>query len=358
MSTAAAGTPLEVRLPQSFPVRPYVPDGGMSLGGALQLVGTLGLAGIILGGVASWISRFFYLVLLFPIGIGLCLGWVGCGCIRAFKIRRPLTCGVAGFVAGCLAMLSMHSFDYRHFEATLAAEAADDLELLRTIARNARQIEADPSGIPEEERAQVLEFIGEMEKDPQLRRALLVDSLWSYLDFAAHQGVELKRGAGHGINLGYWGSYIYWGIEALIVAGIAFGVMKGAAAEPFCGDCLAWKAAAAWGPLSHPDAVEQSLREGRVEQFESDPAAMGEQVVVTAFRCPTCEDAGEIDVRVERLTVNSKGEVQRKQTLQVTYPAEAYSVLAAACGPRESLPPATAPSESPETDADAPPEAT
>ncbi len=358
MSTAAAGSPLEFRWPQSFPVRLYVPDGGMSLGGAMQLVGTLGLAGIILGGIASFISRFFYLVLLFPIGIGLLLGWVGSRCIRAFKIRRPLTCGVAGFVAGCLAMLSMHYFDYRHFEVTLAAEAGEDLELLQSIARDAERIKANPSDIPEEQRADVLAFIGELEKDPQLRRALLVDSLWSYLDFSAHQGVELKRGAGNGINLGYWGSYIYWGIEALIVAGIAFGVMKGAAAEPFCGECIAWKAAETWGPLSHPEAVEQSLREGRVEPFESDIAGKGEQVAVTAFRCPTCADAGEIDVRVERLTVNSKGEVQRKRTVQVTYPAEAYRALAAACTPRTADLSATSPADSLEADADASPEAT
>lgn len=357
MSTDAARSPLEVRLPQTFPVQPYVPDGGMSLGGALQLVGTLGLAGIILGGIASYISRFFYLVLLFPIGIGLLLGWVGGRCIRAFKIRRPLTCGAAGFVAGCLAMLSLHYFDYRHFETTLAEEAGGDLELLRTIARNAEEIKAHPSDIPEEERSDVLEFIGELEKDPQLRRALLVDSLASYIDFAAHEGVELKRGAGNGINLGYWGSYIYWGLEALIVAGIAFGLMQGAAAEPFCGDCLVWKRSETWGPLSHPEAVEHSLREGRIERFEFDPAAAGPQVEVTVYRCPTCEEGGDLDVRVERLTRNSKGEVQRTRTLQATYPAEAYAALAVACMPPLAEPPPAASRAVGEDDAEVAPPA-
>lgn len=358
MSTDAAPSPQEVRLPQVFPVQPYVSDGGMSLGGALQLVGTLGLAGMILGGIASFLSRFFYLVLLFPIGIGLLLGYVGSRCIRAFKIRRPLTCGAAGFVAGCLAMLSLHYFDYRHFETLRAEDAAADLERLQTIARHAEQIKAHPSDIPEEERADVLEFIGELEQDPQLRRALLVDSLGSYLDFAAHEGVELNHGAGKGINLGYWGSYIYWGLEALIVAGIAWGMMQGAAAEPFCGVCLVWKSSETWGPLSHPEAVEQSLREGRIERFEFDPAAAGARVEVTVFRCPICKEGGDLDVRVERLTTNSKGEVQRTRRLQATYPAEAYAALAAACASPLSEPPLAASTAVVDADAGAFPQAT
>lgn len=335
---APAPPPPDVRLPQSFTVREYTPDGGISFGGALQLVGFLGLAGIILGAIASFVSRFFYMVILFPIAIGLCVGWVGKRCITAFRIRRPRTCGVAGFIAGCLAMLSMHHFDYQHWQSTLEADVAAagaELTSLQAVARDADRIKSDPSAIPEGDRADVLEFIAELDDNPELRRALLVDSVWSYIDFAAHQGVELKRGGGggNGVNLGYVGSYIYWGIEALIVAGVAFGVMAGQAGQPFCSACDAWKVGQTLGPLSQPTHVRAALDDGVLNLFTLDPADTGDKVQVTLFRCPHCDDAGDVDVRLEQLTLNSKGELQTKQILQVTYPGDAYEALVAACSP-------------------------
>jgi len=326
----------EVRLPQNFPVKPYRPDGGFSLGGALQLIGFLGLAGIILGAIASFVSRYFYLLLIFPLAIGFGVGYVGNLCIKRFKIRRPLTCGVAGFVAGGLAMLSMHYFNYRHFESSVVAEVGQEqFDTMRAIARNADALRANPEAIPEEERADILEFLGELDKNEDFRRALLVDSVFSFIDYRAYQGVEISSGRGgkrdKGINLGYVGSYIYWVAEALVVAGLAFFTMKGEAAQPFCGACELWKVGEPWGPLSHAGEIKTALEEGRVEQFGFDPTSSTHHAVVTAFRCPECGDAGEIDIRIEGMTTNAKGEVQRTQLLQATYPGEAYPALELAC---------------------------
>ncbi|MEZ6064274.1 MAG: hypothetical protein R3B90_00875 [Planctomycetaceae bacterium] len=346
-------------LPKTFDAQPYRPDGGLSIGGLLQLVGLLGLTGIILGAIASWISQWFYLVLMFPIGIGALVGGVGNWGIKQFRIRRPLTCAVAGFAAGCLAMLSMHYFDYQRVDANIDKELANRIAAeistnpgndidgpmndekarkiateraarVRDLARNFDTYQPKAAELPVKEQ----EFLQVLGEAPEIRRGLGISSLWTYLDHAAHQGVELKRGAqqGNGANLGYTGSIIYWGIEALIVAGMAFAVMKDTAGQPFCGECESWKVAASWGPMTSPNEVRTALEQGRLEAFPYDPTSSAGVVYTEAYRCPNCDD-GDIAVKLEQVTLNSKGEPQRKLLTQVSYPQDAWGALRAACSP-------------------------
>ncbi len=331
MSDTALVVDREKHLPRTFEVEPYRTDGGISLGGAFQLIGLLGLTGIILGAIASYISQYFYLILLFPFGIGIVVAFVGNFCIRKFHIRRPLTCGVAGFVAGCLAMISMHYFDYQRFDSTLQQGIGEGLPVLREMALNFEALKENLASAPDDERETIQIFVDEVNANPLFLEALLVDSLPGYIEFQAKQGVTIGRGGRGGVNLGSIGSYVYWGMEAIIVAGLAFVVMKGTANEPYCTGCNEWKVAEAWGPLSAGEAVTEAIKAGRVEKFSFDPNLAGKQVLVTAFRCQECEDESNVDVRVEAISLNNKGEVTRNQLTQVTYPGLAYHFLFAAC---------------------------
>ncbi|MGH7174448.1 MAG: hypothetical protein ACRELG_29630, partial [Gemmataceae bacterium] len=101
--------------PPRFQTQPYVPDGNFPpLGLALTLGGGL-MAAVLVGFLASVIGQWFYLVVLFPLLIGLALGGVGMAFIKIGKLRSPLLAGVAAGLSGIMAMGTMHYVNYQRF---------------------------------------------------------------------------------------------------------------------------------------------------------------------------------------------------------------------------------------------------
>jgi hypothetical protein len=269
---------------------------------------------------------------VFPILIGCVIGGVGAACIKRFHIRHSIYCGISGLLAGALAMLAMHYFDFRAFQDELRARIEPGSDELFAIARNVDEITAPDSDAPQE----LQDFAVQLKQDPLWLRALQVESLFDYLDFQAENGVEIGRGVGGGgqgnINLGYVGSYIYWLIEAGLVAGFAFGIMKASAAEPYCIACSQWKRPYMMGFYANPSEIHAALKEGRLEQWT--PTELGSEPLakVTLTNCPTCLDEAPIDVVVEQVTKNKKGEVATKRLGRLTYPAGSFAPLVAALG--------------------------
>lgn len=308
----------------------YQADGALALGSAFQIVGLLGLLGIVLGVVFGVISRFFYLILLFPIVIGGCIGAAGSACIRRFHVRNPLLCGFAGFFAGCLAMFTVQYTGYRIFEKNLVEALGPEGLAVRELALRRDEIRAGWETATEEEKA----VIEELETNPEGLEALRTNNVWRYMDLMAHRGVEINSGrGGGGINLGYTGSYIYWAIETLIVAGLAYSLMSKAAAAPYCSDCSRWKEAQLYGPFNDSAEIARAVREGTLSQFPNDPQAGVTDAMITVYTCPNCQHEGTADVLVEKWTTNGKGEVSKKQLTQMTYPGASIPVLATICTP-------------------------
>lgn len=313
-----------------FEVRPYKADGGYSMGGVLQLIGTLGICGMILGAITSFISQYFYLVLLFPIVIGGIMGAIGAFFIKMFHIRAPLMCGLAGFIAGCLAMIAVQFTDYRNFQSQLGPDA----EVLMEIADNFDELKANMEELPEEVKA----LIEELDQNPEFLRALRVKTFFDYVDFSAHQGVEIGRArGGKAMNLGYTGSYIYWGVEMLIVAGIAFMIMSGAADEPYCPECGVWKDQRVLRDIDDATHVSNRLSSGHIEAFPVGESTAMPDARVTLSVCPDCGEEGDIDVKVERVKVNAKEEESTSMLSHTTYPGEALAVLIQGCDTHVAL---------------------
>jgi hypothetical protein len=299
-----------------FDTVPYQPDGGFSQAGFGMLLALSMVAGVGLGWLASFIGQWFYLILVFPIAIGLVLGFVGVLGIKLGKVRKPLLGGVAGFFGGCVAMVGMQYFDYLRFEREELPRIRDELIREMRVHRPAR---------------------GQPVPEPTLdevRQAIGVENFFDYVDSVAEQGVKLTRaGRGGGINLGYVGTYIYWAVELLIVAGLAFLIGASAASEPFCQECNLWKESKKLGtfqapPGQPPTAVAEVLTSGAVGRLaEFQPAPEGGNLLLTAAVCPHCRSAGYVDVKLEHITVNSKNETQTNQLAHVTYPGAVLAVF-------------------------------
>src|SRR5262249_30769619 len=123
----------------------------------------------------------------------------------------------------------------------------------------------------------------------------------------------------------YVGSYIYWLVELAIMAGIALGVTASHAARPFCALCGRWKEAKQLGviKLAGPTGLElfRSGELGRQIQGRPGPTAG------TIATCPVRAAESTVEVKLEEVWQNKRGEVMRKNLGMLTYPGEALQTL-------------------------------
>jgi hypothetical protein len=331
---------------QRFEVHKYEPDGGSTLGGTALLAVSGFCAAALLGALASFVGQWFYLVLVFPFAIGLGVGLASMWAIEVGRIRNRVIAGACAFLAGCVAMLVMHFCDYLRFQSTLREELAAAPPQAAAILGQMPELIATRQQQPPE----IQRVIAELEKEPLEFRALLVRSFPGYVDYAAHVGVSIGRvhdvGKDHGLNLGYIGSYIYWVVEVLVVAGFAFFLASTAAAKPYCIQCEKWKKSQSLGslqPAAEP-AVE-AIREGDLTRLhEHRPSTQAGEILVDAAICPGCRESGTIDLKVQRAVKNKKGEISKTELAHVTYPGSALAPLQSLfSAPAETAPAAPPP---------------
>jgi hypothetical protein len=267
--------PLPARpAPPRFDAVPYEPDGGAPAGGvALLLAGTLGAAALIGLGV-SFLHEYFYIVLFMPMLMGGLVGLAGVGLVRAGKVRNPGVATVIGVLGGVAVMFFMHYWDALRF---------------------------------------------------------LAGDLLDYLDLRATAGVTISHTGGGqgGMNLGYVGSWIYWVVETAIAAAIAGVVVRLPTASPFCAACGVWKEARPLGSLEAPLPVAKSaVEEGEVARLmECRRPAAAQGLRLQAHVCPRCEHDGEVEITLENVLRNPKGQNQTVTVTRTTYPGDVLSYL-------------------------------
>jgi len=289
-----------------FETSPYRPDGGCPPVGALFVAATTFLGAVILGWLVSFIGQWLYLIVIFPVALGFGVGLVGSWAVRRGKVRNPVCAGILGLAAGCLAMVAVHYFDYER-------------------------------------------FLGELEKVIPGARAR-GPSFLTFVDVMAQRGVHIGK-VGHGndkgFNLGYVGSYIYWALEVLGVGLFSFALVRLAAQAPFCTACNTWKEERKLGQVSMPaHAVVSALTTGEIVKLaEADFHDTKGTLVFKAAVCPKCGEEAPVDVRLEQITVNEKGQQNANELAHMTYPGEALAVLeslAQAASPVSAAAPAEA----------------
>jgi hypothetical protein len=294
--------------------QPYEPDGGFSPPGLPLLFGVLFVAGVVFGWLASFIGQWFYLILVFPLGIGFCLALIGVFMGKVAKLRSPFLGGFAGLFAAVVAMLSIHWFDYQRFEN-------ERQELL------ALQFPEQVRGVPVQERMEI-----ETAKKMQ-DRLRSVDSFAKFMNFEAEEGVTISSHGGKGgLNLGYYGSWIYWIAEFGVVAFLCFAGLHASAKDPFCTQCNSWKKERDLATLdSNCEELKCILEDGDLAKLRALQVAPvpGVAAFISAAVCPTCGATAPIAVKLGRIAANAKGEKIRTEVLHVNYPGDALAELEA-----------------------------
>jgi hypothetical protein len=257
---------------RTYRADPYQPDGGVPLGGLLLTVVLSFISALLIGAVVSFFHQWFYLVLVFPAAMGAGVGAAGISAIRSGKLRSPLLGGLVGIAAGILVMLTSLYGDY--------------LRVLWEVHTQA----------------------------PELRALEQDFSFVEFMDMRADQGVAIGRvgrGNDKGMNLGYIGSYIYWGVEIALAAGIAFSMMRPPTRKPFCSGCQLWKKSEVLGGLHvGRETIKGIMDEGDLPQLFKPGLPTGFPVIFTALVCPECADRGTVEINLREVAINAKGEPQ------------------------------------------------
>jgi hypothetical protein len=313
-----------------FDATPYVPDGGFSVVGLVMLFVGLAVAGALMGVITFYVSKLIYFILIFPMLIGIVIGGIGAFLVKRGKIRSPWVAGAAGLLAGILAMLTVHFLSYREFmderEAALAANP-----FLKNVGKNGRDLLINiniPAG-PERER---------------VKREMAVDSFQAYIDHSAHEGVTIQHGAGKqgGMNLGYYGTYIYWMVETLIVACIVFGMTRKPAQEPFCTLTNEWKNARCGDNFLVPIEVGSAtaataLMEGdlgKLAEIKAQGANSPGQTEPVRLYVPTSPNHFEqctLEAKLVKFVAGKQGQQEEKILAVATYPASALPAFETFC---------------------------
>lgn len=267
---------------------PYRAEGGCSLVRLPLFVAGVLLGGLFFGWLASTLGQVCYLILLFPLGVGMALAYVGGAAVRWARVRNPTLAAAVGLAGGTLAVLTMHQCDYQQTRRHLRAQSAAVPDVVR-------------------------------------QRLGTDDSLRGYLDAVARVGVTVCDRGDTGFNLGYYGSWVYWGAELVVVAGLALFGTRAASVRPFCAGCGSWKGERVLGSLRESDTVLPLMRRGDLAGLDGGSAAGGRGVSLSAAACSRCGTEAPIDVRLERLAA-----VRGRPTGELayfSYPGEALSVL-------------------------------
>ena len=305
-------------------VHPYSPQGGYSsAGSAVCILGAL-VAAAIMGFVTSWVGQYFYLVILFPIVVGLVVGTTLRFAIRFGKVRSPWLGGLAGLLGGALSTIMMLFFDYQRHLSEVAKLDPVILARLQN-ADKLRLGDMAPFGIDQAE-------WNEMKKAIQIVK---IKNFLEYIDYAAQEGVSIGKGGQQGINLGYYGTLTYYVVEMLVIAGVALGIAKSAASEPFCDECNQWEENKEIARF----LVKNDRLNGWVESYQKGhPVARSEveslapdgaNVAVSISRCMNCGANVPLEFKMEAITLDNKGNETRTQLTHLTFPGEAEAVLQA-----------------------------
>jgi len=252
----------------------------------------VGLAALFLGWALSVVGRVWYVILLSPLALGAGVAAAGVLAVRLARLRNGLVAGSIGLAGALSALLFMHWLDYQR-------------------------------------------ILWHVRHDPQMVPAVLGESLTRDASFRgyflaqARMGLSISGRTAAGFHLGFWGTWIYWGLEVMLAGVVAVLGVCSAAREPFCSFCGHWKEERRLGTLSaRPEEVLAILRRGQLVQLlELPDNSQTPPLALSVCYCPCCGLESPVDVSVERILDEDGPDRQTKELQQLTYPGEALTVL-------------------------------
>lgn len=284
--------------------------------GVLWLFGYVLLAGIVIGGLISLIGNFIYLILIFPIIMGVASGAVINSVVTSQKIRSPFVVIVAGLFATLVIYGSMHFADYLQFRNAMAKEVQSQV-----IAEYGEEA-------PKEDIQTFINYI--------LVQETGLPGFIGYILLSAREGVSISSvGVGSsndsGINLGAF-TWLYWLVEMGIIAWASIDPAYKKTRDLFCEHCDTWVAQGDHIGGIRPESIDQGIELIKRRDFIGLVKMLRNDTVLPSFEfyIRTCKTCNTFPLYLTGFAVSSgkKGQTQSKLfTVQVLNSSERYSLV-------------------------------
>jgi hypothetical protein len=228
-------------------MREYRPSNHVPLTGLVLLITAAIVGGLGLGVITYFVSREIYLVVLFPILLGLAGGALTAAAVQAGKIRSPVIAGVFG-VLTVLILYGVYRFAdyYWGFRGDLREELEKEWG----------------QELSDAEYQEMEDFALELSTDSK--------GFVGYTKLTAQEGITISRAtrpSGNGLTLKDSVAYGYWGIEILALMYFGWTTPYRRAKKPFSEQTGEWFGSAETIGTLPPQAVPVFVDLVQREQF-------------------------------------------------------------------------------------------
>jgi hypothetical protein len=194
-------------------MREYRPSNRVPLPGLLLMITAAVVGGLGAGVITYFVSRELYLVVVFPILLGLLCGWIAALVVQIGRVRAPLAAGAFGVLMALILYGTYRYADYywgfrgdlkKHFEDAIDQKITDDQ--YQAFEDMALQEAVDATG-----------FVG-------------------YTKLTAREGITITKATrltGGGLTLKGGVLYVYWMIEIGLISYFAAAGAYRSARKPF-----------------------------------------------------------------------------------------------------------------------------
>jgi hypothetical protein len=199
-------------------MKPYQPSLHAPAGGLVVLLFAVVLGGAAIGILVSLLSNLVYLILVFPLLMGLMGGAIAARVVHIGKIRNPPVAILAAAAMGVIIYGSMWAADYVQARNMIKEDV-----LAQSPGTSQASLEAAIDTFLQKNTGQT-GFIG-------------------YILVRDQEGESIGRIGSSDqepLNLGPVFSWVYWGLELVIILWGAIRSARRAAYEPFCEACGRW----------------------------------------------------------------------------------------------------------------------
>jgi hypothetical protein len=197
-------------------MKKYRTSGRIPFGGFIALILATIIGGAVIGGIVFAASHLIYLIILFPLLMGAVGGGLLALVVRGTKVRSPIIAALFGLIMG-VGIVGVYRF------------AEYYIDFRNEITNAAHESEGD--NITQEE---IDQFI-----DETLEQETGSPGFIGYLKYSASLGTTITRSSSE-VELDEKATWVYWGIELVIVMLFCAGLAASAARKPFNEEAGEW----------------------------------------------------------------------------------------------------------------------
>jgi hypothetical protein len=277
-------------------MKPYHPSGKIPSASYLKILLSAIIGGPAVGGLTYLVSHVFYIIFLFPVGMGFAGAVLMSMVVTGGKVRNPLVAGFTGLLTGFSIYGSMHYFDYMEFQNTARSE------IIKEAKTRPELQEINPAIVTDE----------------------ILQSRTKSTGFMGF--VKYKTN-------GDLGTQIYWLLELGIIQGIVVYVALAGAKEPFCESSNDWYKSAENVGNVDPSAASiflELLHSGRFAEagtlVHRDPQLIkirGNSLIVTKQVSPGDPQA-DVFLKISKAKPDGQGNFVPQDFMTGLLPTEDY----------------------------------